>query len=348
VANPVEPRRAPDPTGARGLRGAAPAAPRGWKALRSIGDNGSVSVTSSTADGPADGPLRLLCVHAHPDDESSKGAATMARYVDEGVQVLVVSCTGGERGDILNPALKGRTEIEGRIREVRRQEMNRAAAILGVQHRWLGYVDSGLPEGDPLPPLPAGCFGLVPVQEAARALVRIVRDFRPHVMTTYDENGGYPHPDHVMCHKVSVAAFEDAGDPDAYPDCGPAWQPLKLYYDVTFTRERVEVFHQAMLDLGMESPFGEWLDHWDERSEERRTPQVTTKVYCADHFDRRDAALMAHATQVDPEGWFFKVPLDAQRRLWPWEQFELARSMVDTQLPEDDLFAGVRVAVPAP
>jgi len=290
-----------------------------------------------------------MCVHAHPDDESSKGAATMARYVDEGVEVLVVSCTGGERGDILNPALKDRSDIQQNISAVRVEEMARAQAALGVEHRWLGFVDSGLPEGDPLPPLPEGCFGLVPLAESTARLVEIVREFKPQVMTTYDENGGYPHPDHVMCHRVSVAAFDAAGDPDAYPEAGEPWQPLKLYYDVTFTRERFEALHNAMLEAGLESPYEDWLKRWEERGSdpERRLPKVTTKVYCADHFERRDAALMAHATQVDPEGWFFKMPLALQRKAFPWEQFELARSLVDTTIPEDDLFAGVREAVNA-
>ncbi|UQX89456.1 mycothiol conjugate amidase Mca [Jatrophihabitans telluris] len=292
-------------------------------------------------------PLRLMCVHAHPDDESSKGAATMARYVDEGVEVVVVSCTGGERGDILNPSLKGRSDIEADISSVRRREMAQAQAILGVKHEWLGFVDSGLPEGDPLPPLPDGCFGLVPLEESTERLVRLVRRYRPHVMTTYDENGGYPHPDHIMCHNVSVAAFEAAGDPDRYPDAGEPWQPMKLYYDVTFTRERVEAFDRAMRELSLESPYAEMLEKWDERMVDRRVPKVTTKVYCADQFDRRDAALLAHATQVDPDGWFFKVPLDVQRRVFPWEQFELARSLVDTDLPEEDLFAGIRDRVGA-
>jgi mycothiol S-conjugate amidase len=291
--------------------------------------------------------LRLMCVHAHPDDESSKGAATMARYVDEGAEVLVVSCTGGERGDVLNPALKDRPEIEQNIREIRRAEMAQAQRVIGFQHHWLGYVDSGLPEGDPLPPLPEGCFALVPLEEATRSLVEVIRRFRPHVMTTYDENGGYPHPDHIRCHQISAAAFEAAGDPEAFPGTGDPWQPLKLYYDVTFTRERVEAFHNALVDRGIESPYQEWLANWEERSAGRRVPNVTTKVYCADHFERRDAALLAHATQVDPQGWFFKVPLDVQREVFPWEQFELARSLVDTDLPEDDLFAGVREKVSA-
>ena len=150
--------------------------------------------------------LRLMAVHAHPDDESSKGAATTARYAAEGHRVLVVTLTGGELGDILNPAMD-LPEVHGRIAEVRRDEMAKAAEILGVEHTWLGYHDSGLPSGDPLPPLPEGCFALAPLEGPTERLVRVIREFRPHVMTTYDENGGYPHPDHIRCHEVSVAAY---------------------------------------------------------------------------------------------------------------------------------------------
>ncbi len=289
--------------------------------------------------GPAG--LRLMAVHAHPDDESSKGAATMARYVAEGVEVMVVSCTGGERGDILNPALQGSSEIARDIAEYRRHEMARAAEELGVRHRWLGFVDSGLPEGDPLPPLPFGCFALRPLAVAAAPLVRLVREFRPHVMTTYDENGGYPHPDHIMCHRVSVEAFEAAGDPARYPDTGRPWQPLKLYYDRGFSRTRVEAFHQALLAEGLESPFGEWLERWEDRED----PPVTTRVACADWFEVRDRALLAHATQIDPQGWWFSIPRDLQRRVWPTEDFQLVRSHVPADTPEDDLFAGVRERV---
>ena len=189
--------------------------------------------------------LRLMAVHAHPDDESSKGAATMARYVAEGVEVLVVTCTGGERGDILNPAMD-RPEIKENIAAVREQEMAAAREILGVDQQWLGFVDSGLPEGDPPPPLPEGCFAVQPLEVASEPLVRAVREFRPHVILTYDENGGYPHPDHIKTHKVSVEAFEAAGDPDRYPGTGEPWQPLKLYYHMTFHKERFTAEHEAM------------------------------------------------------------------------------------------------------
>ncbi|HKM25284.1 MAG TPA: PIG-L family deacetylase, partial [Corynebacterium sp.] len=124
--------------------------------------------------------FRLLAIHAHPDDEASKGAATTARYVAEGNRVMVLTCTGGERGDILNPAMDKPGVLEN-IVDVRREEMAAAAAALGVEHVWLGHVDSGLPQGDPLPPLPEGCFALVPGEEVAREFVEIIREFRPHV-----------------------------------------------------------------------------------------------------------------------------------------------------------------------
>jgi mycothiol S-conjugate amidase len=298
-------------------------------------------------EGVTEDRLRLMAVHAHPDDESSKGAATMARYVDEDVDVLVVTCTGGERGSILNPALQHRKDIEENISEIRRNEMSRARAILGVRQHWLGFVDSGLPEGDPLPPLPEGCFALAPIDDVVERLVREIREQRPHVITTYDELGGYPHPDHIRCHDITVAAFDAAADPDRFPEAGEPWQPLKLYYDVGFSMERTLALHQAMLDARLESPFEEWMKRREEWFGKRRPPKITTRVPVGDWFERRDAALLAHATQVDPNGWFFAVPLDLQRQVWPTEDFELARSLVDSSIPEDDLFAGVREQIGA-
>ena len=283
--------------------------------------------------------LRLMAVHAHPDDESSKGAATMARYVDEGHRVLVVTLTGGERGDILNPALD-RPEVHGRITDVRREEMARAAEILGVEHRWLGFVDSGLPQGDPPPPLPEGCFAVVPLEEPVAKLVEMIREFRPHVMTTYDENGGYPHPDHIRCHQVSVAAYEAAADPELHPEAGPPWSVSKLYYIHGFLRARMQMIQDEFARNGSEGPFAEWLNNWDPERD-LFAARVTTRVPCADHFHRRDDAHKAHATQIDPDGFFFKTPMEWQQRLWPTEEFELARSRVPTTLPEDDLFAGI-------
>jgi mycothiol S-conjugate amidase len=303
---------------------------------------------------PGGEPLRLMAVHAHPDDESSKGAATMASYVQQGVEVLVCTLTGGERGDILNPAME-RPEVRANLPEIRRAEMARAREILGVQQRFLGFVDSGLPEGDPLPPLPEGCFALQSLEDAARPLVRAVREFRPHVILTYDENGGYPHPDHIKCHEVSVEAFEAAADPDRYPGCGEPWQPLKLYYFLTFHRDRMTALHEEMLRRGLESPYADRIAEWakedaDEAASERagRRPQrheITTRVECGECFEIRNEALIAHATQVDPNGGWFAIPAEVQRAAWPTEDYHLARSLVDAAQPEDDLFAGIRERV---
>ena len=280
-------------------------------------------------------------VHAHPDDESSKGAASTAKYVAEGVDVHVATCTGGERGSILNPGFEhpGIIENPELITEIRREEMDRAREILGVTQDWLGFVDSGWPDGDPKPPLPEGCFALVPIEEAAAPLVRLIRSFRPHVLTTYDENGGYPHPDHIKCHEISVYAFEAAADPDRYPELGEPWQVKKLYYHFGFSRVRTEAIDAAMKKHGLESPYGERLSRPFDPEREKR---VTTRVECSDYFDTRDAALIAHATQIDPNGFWFAVPREIEKEAWPTEDYELVKSFVDSPLPEDDLFAGLR------
>ena len=289
--------------------------------------------------------LRLMTVHAHPDDESSKGAATTAKYVAEGVDVLVVTCTGGERGSVLNPKMD-RPDVWANIADIRRAEMDAARAILGIEQAWLGFVDSGLPEGDPLPPLPEGCFALQDVEVAAAPLVRLMRQFRPHVVTTYDEEGGYPHPDHIMCHRVSVEAFRAAGDPDLFPDAGEPWQPLKLYYSHTFNYPRMIALHEAIKRHGLASPYEERLEEWkpDPGWDER----VTTKVECAEFFGVRDQALLAHATQIDPDGPWFAVPREIEKEAWPTEDYELVTSYVPVpeaeKREETDLFAGLDVS----
>lgn len=286
--------------------------------------------------------LRLMHVHAHPDDESSKGAASTARYVAEGVDVHVVTCTGGERGSILNPQFQhpGIEENPELITEIRREEMDRAREILGVTQDWLGFVDSGWPEGDPKPPLPEGCFALVPLEEAAAPLVRLVRSFRPQVLTTYDENGGYPHPDHIKCHEISVFAYEKAADPTWRPDLGEAWQVSKLYYHLGFNWKRLTALSEALERHGLENPYVERMKTWERKPEDE--DRLTTRVECAEYFPVRDAALLAHATQIDPDGWFFAVPNEVQAEAWPTEDYQLVDSRVDTSVPEDDLFAGLR------
>ena len=219
--------------------------------------------------------------------------------------------------------------------------------MLGIRQRWLGFVDSGLPEGDPLPPLPPGSFALQPLERAAAPLVRLVRDFKPQVIVSYDENGGYPHPDHIMAHRVAVEAFEAAGDPERYQGIGEPWAPSKLYYDRAFSPERFRALHFALEEAGLQSPYAQRLAAWLEADAEGHTPPApthptTTQIDCGDYFEARDDALRAHRTQVDPLGFFFAVSPDMQRRAWPWEDYTLIQSRVPAELPEKDLFAGLR------
>jgi mycothiol S-conjugate amidase len=279
---------------------------------------------------------RLLAVHAHPDDESSKGAATYARYAQQGDEVLIVSCTGGELGDVQNPALVDHARAERDIAGLRRLEMNRAQEVMGVEHLWLGYRDSGLPdEGVPLEP---GGFALIPLEHSAAPLVRIIRRFRPHVLVTYDERGGYPHPDHIRTHEISIFAMQAAADAEKYPMHGEAWQVQKLYYDRVFNAPRIRAIHESLVESG--DPLSdevrgmlEWMGD--------RPDLATTHVDIGDFLESRDAALRAHASQVAPDSRFFFLPNDTIRHAWPWDDFQLIESTVPTTLPESDLFAGI-------
>ncbi len=290
--------------------------------------------------------LRLMAVHAHPDDESSKGAATLAKYAADGVRVLVVSCTGGERGDILN---KSFTLGDEPLAEVRRREMAEAARILGVEHAWLGFEDSGYHEGPPDTwDLPSGSFAALDPESETEALVALMRDFRPHVVVTYDEEGGYPHPDHIRTHVISVAAFDAAADPDMFPNAGDAWQPLKLYYHGGFSLRRLEAIDEAMLAHNGTSPFKAWIDRMRATGRPDRSEKITTRIDVTDFLDVRDAALKAHATQIDPEdGHWFAIPHEVEAAVWGTDDYELVRSLVDSSVPEDDLFAGITERVNA-
>jgi len=282
----------------------------------------------------------MIAVHAHPDDESSKGGATMAKYAAQGVRVVVATFTGGERGGILNPTLKGRTDLEADLTQVRRAEMAAAARALGVEHRFLGFMDSGLPEGDPVPPLPQGSFATLPASEAAEPLVRLIREVRPQVLVTYDETGGYPHPDHIQTHVASVKALELAASPAAHPEYGPAYQVPKVYYDRGLSLQRLEAIDQAMREVGLDSPFEAWVAR--RRRQEATKGETTARIDVSGFFDARDSALKAHATQIDPNGWFFSVPRAIEQAAWPWEEFERVFPPPDKGLIETDLFAGQR------
>jgi mycothiol S-conjugate amidase len=283
----------------------------------------------------ADQRLSLLSVHAHPDDEASKGASTVAKYHDAGVHTVLVTCTGGEAGDILNPAMD-RPEVRADLPAIRLRELARSAEIIGYDVvELLGYRDSGMPD------MPenshAEAFANADLDDAVGRLVAIIRRERPQVIITYgDDQSGYPHPDHLRVHDISIPAFERAGDPDAYPGLGDPWQPLKLYYSA-WSRRRIEATHRRLLELGLESPFDE---KWFERPSQ--DDRITTSVDVSGYADARIDALLAHETQIDPASPFwFALPREEQNTVHPYEDYVLARSLVESTVPEDDLFAGV-------
>lgn len=297
----------------------------------------------------ATAPLCLLTVHAHPDDEASKGAPTVARYAAEGVRTMLVCCTGGEEGDLHNPALRepgqpfhGLTTEQDRqlLARIRPTELARSAEIIGYDRTvMLGYRDSGMP-GTPANEHPDS-FGRAPLDEAVGRLVAVIRDEHPQVITTYgDDHTGYPHPDHIRVHEISVLAFERAGDPTWYPEAGAPFQPLKLYYSV-WARARAVAVHEALLVLRGESPYDDkWLDR------PSQDDRITTRVHIGEYLEKRSAALRAHATQVDPTAAHWFALSDAElAEVYPFEDWALARSLVGGPEPgvvEDDLFAGVR------
>ena len=287
-------------------------------------------------------PLCLLTVHAHPDDESSKGPATVAKYHHQGVRTVLVCCTGGEEGEILNPAID-LPEVRADIAAVRRRELAAAAAIIGydeVVH--LGYRDSGM-AGTP-PNEHPDCFAQAPLEEAVGRLVAVLRRERPQVVITYGEDQqGYPHPDHLRVHEVTVAAFEAAGDPVAFPGTGEPWQPLKLYYS-GWVGARIKAMHDKFGELGLDSPFD---DAWLERAN-AGLGEYSTVIDVSAHTEVRRLALLAHATQVDPTSPFwFGLPPEVARTIHPVDEYELARTVPPLAAAgalgrEVDLFAGVR------
>jgi mycothiol S-conjugate amidase len=291
----------------------------------------------------ATAPLRLLSVHAHPDDEASKGASTVAKYAAEGIGGVLVCCTGGEEGDILNPAADT-PEVRENLHAVRMQELQDSVDVIGYEKlHMLGYRDSGMKDTE-ANARPEN-FANAPLEEAVEKLVRIIRSERPQVIITYgDDSKFYPHPDHIRVHEISGPAFDAAGDPEAYPDAGAPWQPQKMYY-TGWSARRVRALHDAFIARGEESPYAEWFNRegFEEREQEEH---FTTFVDVSEFLHKRREALLAHRTQVDPEGFWMRLPDDVVREVFPWEEFVLAQSLVDNGVAdgdtEDDLFAGLR------
>jgi len=278
----------------------------------------------------------LLAIHAHPDDESSKGSGTMAKYADEGVRVVLVCATRGEEGEILNPRMDLPGILE-RMPEIREAELETACDLLRVEKLYqLGYRDSGMPGSD-ANKRPEAFWNADP-EEAVGRLVEIIRTERPEVVLCYDESRGYEHPDHVRVHEWGTRSFHEAGDPTKFPDRGEPWTPSKLYYFATFTKQRFHKLNEAAVTEGIESPYAGWLENWDSMG--FAEPKITAQVDCTDYIEIRSKALLAHATQIDPDSFWFAIPDDLHRKVYPWEDYTLIASNVPTEQPEDDLFAG--------
>lgn len=292
-----------------------------------------------------------MTVHAHPDDEASKGAPTLAKYHADGVRTILVCCTGGEEGDLQNPTLRepgqpfhGLTPEQERelVVSMRPAELRRSAEIIGFDEViMLGYRDSGMADSEPNQH--PDCFHQADVDEATGRLVAEIRRTQPQVIITYnDDQAGYPHPDHLKVHEISVLAFDRAGDPSWYPDAGEPFQPLKLYYS-TWSRRRTVAIHEGLLRHRGESPFDET---WFERPDTDH--RVTTCIDVGEYMWARTGSLMAHATQVDPTAAFWFGLSDAElAEIYPWEDWILARSLVG-DIPthddvEHDLFQGIDI-----
>ncbi|HEV7129661.1 MAG TPA: PIG-L family deacetylase [Ktedonobacterales bacterium] len=300
-------------------------------------------------------PLCLMAVHAHPDDECFAGGI-FGRYADAGVRTVLVTCTLGEEGEIVDPTMDA-DAVRPKLAEVRTEELRCSVAALGIaQLHLLGYRDSGM-VGTPANAHPLA-FTNVDFATASARLVALVRAERPQVIVTYDPQGGYGHPDHIMAHRIAVAAYEGAGDVERFPvapgEPGP-WSPSKLYY-VAWPRERLMALRQEVLDRGLPDPFARWASAQAESEQQEQSGEaqpergfiqpehkVTTMVAVDPYYERKLASMRCHKTQfTETSNFALSLPPDLSRKAFSQESFVLAQSRVATEPLEDDLFAGVR------
>lgn len=269
-------------------------------------------------------------MHAHPDDEASKGAGTTALYSSRGVRCVLVCCTGGEEGDLLNTSYG---PIRTSMAEVRAAELAESVGILGYDALYmLGYEDSGM--ADSRANENPACFARAPLGHAVGRFVKILREERPDVVITYGEDGGYPHPDHLRVHEVTMAGIEAASDPALFERAGEPHAVAKVYYTVR-SKARMVALAEAYERAGLESPFKNWVRPDDDDS------HVTTRVDVGAFFERRRDALLAHRTQVSSGSFWMTLPLEISRQAYPFEDYTLAYSRRPVRLPESDLFAGI-------
>lgn len=281
----------------------------------------------------------IMLVHAHPDDEVISTGGVAMRYYDEGARVVLVTCTRGEEGEIVRPELDT-PENKARLAEIRDEELARAIAILNIKDfHQLGYRDSGM-INTPANDHPES-FNKADLNVATGRLVELVRRYRPHVLISYNEEGGYGHPDHIAAHKITVAAYHAAGDPGQYPEAGAPWAPLKLYY-TAYRRSIWRTAWEYMRERGEKTPLD---DPEFDLSRFVDDPRTTTSIYIAPYLDRKLESLLEHKTQINDTWGFLSLPVELRAELLTHEDFAL----IDARIPlppreglEDDLLAGIR------
>lgn len=279
----------------------------------------------------AEMPRTIVALHAHPDDESSKGAATVARYHDLGTRTVLITATGGEAGEILNSEAESAVD-DNDLAVVRRSELRDAARIIGYDDLvMLGYRDSGMPGSDDNRHPDA--FVNAPFDEILERLVAIVRSERPHIILGYDDHEWYPHPDHLRIHALSTAVFEAAADPARFPASGDPWAADRLYAPV-FSLRRLRTLSEAMVLRGLESPYSGWI----ERIGPDTVDPPLTVIEVGPYVERARDALRAHRTQIDPNGPWFQIPLDVVLSVYPYEDFELLASRDNADPEGSDLW----------
>lgn len=283
--------------------------------------------------------LTLMAVHAHPDDECMGTGGVLALYGHQGLRTVLVTATRGEEGEVVDPEMNPE-EVKPRLGDVRVAELERSCKHLGVEElHVLGYRDSGMVGWDANKH--PDCLAQADLQEATGRLVRLIRQIRPHVLTCYDENGGYGHPDHIQVHRMTVAAFHTAGDATQYPEDGLApWQPQKLYY-TAYPRSYIFSRYELMRSLGVEAP-SDRPDFDPNKVGGIPDEAITTRVDVRDYVGRKLDALSCHRTQIAPDWWFKRIGLDVHREKFPFECFIRVASHVPVNGHEHDLFTGLR------
>ena len=283
---------------------------------------------------------RLLLVHAHPDDETINNGVTMAKYADLGAQVTLVTCTRGEEGEVLVSELANlASDKDDKLGEHREVELKDAMAQLGINDfRFLGapskkWRDSGMmgtPANDR-----GDVFWQADLDEASNELVKIILEIKPQVLITYDEFGGYGHPDHIKAHRVAMRAAELAAN--------QGWQVNKIYWN-TMPRSVIQMGIEKMKEVGSDF-FG--AESADDLPFAKPDELVSTVVNAPEYVPAKLAAMKAHATQISVDGPFFALSNNLGLSVWGDEYYTLVKgekaAPFDANGRELDIFAGINL-----